>query len=112
MSALVRNEVDLARTEVHTNLDRAGTALGVLVGAVIIALTALNVLVAALVAGLVELGVDNGVAALLVGAVLAVIAYAMTREGLQQLKVSRLAPTRTAENLQRHAKAVKEVYHG
>jgi len=112
VSSLVRNEVDLARAEMNENIKRAGAAVGVLVGALIIALTALNVLTAALVAGLVELGMDNGLAALLVGVSFAVIAFVMAKKALDELKASSLAPTRTAKNVQRDAEAVKEVYDG
>ncbi len=54
MSSLVRKEVDLARAEVSENVSRAGVAIGLLAGALVLALTALNVLAAALVAGLAE----------------------------------------------------------
>ena len=49
VSSLVRSEVDLARAEVSENLNKAGVAIGMIVGAVVVALTALNVLSAALV---------------------------------------------------------------
>lgn len=112
VSSLVRGEVDLARAEVNENIKRAGAAIGVLVGAVVIALTALNILAAALVAGLVELGMDNGVAALLVGVIFTLIAYVMAKKGLDELKASSLAPTRTVHSVQMDAEAVKEVYDG
>ena len=110
VSALVRNEVDLARAEVNENLKGAAVAIGLLVGAVVIALTALNVLVAAIVAGLTEAGLHGGWAALIVGVVLAVIAYAMAHKGTNDLKLKSLAPTRTARNVKRDAEAVKEAY--
>lgn len=56
VSALVRNEVDLARAEIDENLKTAGVAIGLIVGAVAVALAALHVLAAALVAALTELG--------------------------------------------------------
>jgi hypothetical protein len=112
ISALLRNEVDLARAEVDENLKSAAVALGLLVGAIVIALTALNVLVAALVAALTEAGIEAGWAALIVGVVLAVIAFGMAYKGINDLKLSSLAPTRTARNVKRDARAVKEVYDG
>lgn len=111
VSALVRNEVDLARAEIDDNLKSAGVALGLIVGAVVIALTALNVLSAALVAALTEAGIAAGWSALIVGAVMAVIAYAMVQKGINDLKLKSLAPTRTARNVKRDAQAVKEVYN-
>lgn len=67
VSNLVRNEVNLARAEINENLSKAGTAVGLIAGAAIIALVALNVLAAALVAALTEAGLDAGWSALIVG---------------------------------------------
>ncbi len=111
VSALVRNEVDLARAEISENVTRAAVAVGLLAGAAIIALVALNVLAAALVAALTEAGLDAGWAALIVGVVLGVIAFVMMGKGLNDLKLSSLAPTRTVKNVQRDAEAVKEAYN-
>ncbi len=108
ISSLVRNEVDLARAEVSENLNRAAVAVGLLVGAVVVALVALNVLAAALVAGLTEAGIDAGWSALIVGGVLAIVAFALMSKGINDLKMSSLAPTRTAKNVKRDAQAVKE----
>lgn len=110
VSALVRNEVDLARAEISENVSKAAIAIGLLVGAVVVALTALNVLAAALVAGLAELGIESGWAALLVGVAFAVVAFVMASTGVKNLKLSSLAPTRTAKNIKRDAEAVKESY--
>lgn len=110
VSSLVRSEVDLARAEISENINRAGTALGLIAGAAIIALVSLNVLAGALVAGLAEAGLDAGWAALIVGVILAGIAYGMIAKGLNDLKLSSLAPTRTAKNVKRDAKAIKESY--
>lgn len=108
LSNLVRREIDLARAELDENLTRAGIALGMVVGAIVLALTALDVLAAALVAGLAELGIDAGWSALIVGVALALIAWGMARKGMNDLKFSSLAPTRTRDNVQRDAKAIKE----
>lgn len=110
VSSLVRSEVDLARAEVNENLKTAGVAIGLIVGAVVVALTALNVLSAALVAALTEAGIPGGWSALLVGVIFAVIAYVMANKGTNDLKLSSLAPTRTAKNVKRDAQAVKEAY--
>ncbi|WP_308918095.1 phage holin family protein [Jannaschia sp. LMIT008] len=105
---LVRKEMDLARTEISNNINRAGVAIGLLVGALVIALVALNVLAAALVAALTALGLDAGWAAIIVGGGLAVIAFAMVAKGLNDLKLTSLAPTRTMKNVERDAETVKE----
>ncbi|MFT6447397.1 Putative Holin-X, holin superfamily III [Sulfitobacter pontiacus] len=110
VSSLVRSEVDLARAEVNENLKSAGAAIGLIVGAVVVALTALNVLSAALVAALTEAGISAGWSALIVGVAFALIAYVMVNKGTNALKLSSLAPTRTTKNVKRDAQAVKEVY--
>ena len=110
VSSLMRKEVDLARAEVNENLKTAGVAIGLIVGAVVVALTALNVLSAALVAALTEAGIPGGWSALLVGVIFAIIAYVMANKGTNDLKLSSLAPTRTAKNVKRDAQAVKEAY--
>ncbi|WP_299740894.1 phage holin family protein [uncultured Roseobacter sp.] len=109
-SGLVRNEVDLARAEISENATKAGVAIGLIAGAAIIALVALNVLAAALVAALTEVGLDTGWSALIVGAALSIIAFVLINKGVNDLKLSSLAPTRTVKNVQRDAAAVKEAY--
>ena len=110
VSSLMRKEVDLARAEVNENLKHAGVAIGMIVGAVVVALTALNVLSAALVAALTEAGIPAGWSAVIVGLLLAIVAYVMVQKGTNDLKLSSLAPTRTAKNVKRDAATMKEVY--
>lgn len=111
ISSLVRNEVDLARAEVNENLKSAGVAVGLIVGALVVAITALNVLTAALVAGLTEAGIPAGWSAVIVGVILAIVAYAMVKKGTNDLQLSSLAPSRTAKNVKRDAQAMKEAYN-
>jgi hypothetical protein len=110
VSSLMRKEVDLARAEVNENLKHAGVAIGLIVGAVVVALTALNVLSAALVAALTVAGIAAGWSAVIVGVLLAIVAYVMVQKGTSDLKLSSLAPTRTAKNVKRDAATMKEVY--
>nr|WP_052026140.1 phage holin family protein [Oceaniovalibus guishaninsula] len=111
VSSLIRNEIDLARAEVDQNVKRAGRAIGMLVAAGVIGLVALNVLAAALVDAIAAFGLAVGWAALIVGAILGIIAYILMNKGTSDLKLSSLAPTRTAKNVRRDANAVKETYN-
>ncbi|UWR21743.1 phage holin family protein [Sulfitobacter sp. S190] len=111
VSSLVRKEVDLARAEIDENISRAAVAVGLLVGAVVVALVALNVLAAALIAALAEAGIAAGWAAIIVGGALGLIAFGMMAKGTNDLKLNSLAPTRTAKNIKRDAEAVKESYN-
>ncbi|MDN3721914.1 phage holin family protein [Roseibium salinum] len=89
----------------------AGAAVGMIVGGVVIALTALNVLAAATVSALTEAGIAAGWSAMIVGVTLAIIAFVLAQKGMKDLKLSNLAPTRTARNVRRDAATVRESYH-
>ena len=108
LSNLVRKEFDLARAEVQQNVHKAVGGIGLLVGAVVLALVALNVLAAALVAALTELGLAAGWSALIVGGGLALIAVIFATIGAKALSATSLAPTRTVQNVRRDTQAVKE----
>ncbi|AJE49079.1 phage holin family protein [Celeribacter indicus] len=108
ISGLLRKEVDLARAEVNENLRSAAGGLGLIVGAIVFVLVSLNVLAGALVAWIAELGMHPGVAALLVGIAGLVVAFVLHRSGRAKLKLSSIAPSRTAENVQRDVNVIKE----
>lgn len=109
LSSLLRGEIALARAEVEENIRAAGVGIGLVIAAVVIALTALNVLSAALVAGITELGVPAGWAALGVGSAFGVIALGLALKGADALKPSSLAPVRTVRNVRRDAQTLKEI---
>ncbi len=111
VSSLVRKEVDLARAEISENLNKAVAAIGMIVAGAIVILTTLNVLAAALVSALTEAGLDAGLSALIVGVCFAVIALILINKGVNDLKASSLAPTRTAKNVKRDATAIKDAYN-
>ena len=108
VSDLFRMEIQLFRAEINEKTTQAMTAIGLIVGGIVLAVTALNVLVMALVAALAALGIDGGWAALIVGVAAAIIAYALINSGVQSLKASSLAPERTARQLQKDAEVAKE----
>ena len=110
-SNLVRKEVTLAKAELRQNLNRAGTGLGMIVAAAVLGIVTLNVLTVALVAALAETDLGPIWSAVIVGVVLAILAYVLLRKGMADLKPENLMPTRTVENVQRDASAVKEAYH-
>lgn len=112
VTGLVRKEVDLVRAEVSESATRAGVAVGLIVGGVVLVLVALNVLSAALVAGLAELGLEAGWASLIVGAVYFLIAVILVRKGTNDLKAASLAPTRAAHSVRKDVLVLKEKLHG
>ena len=108
VSTLFRKEIELARAEASEKIGQAGFAIGSLAGGAILALAALIVLLQALVIALAELGLAPALAALIVGGVVAIIAFALIYKGMNDLKASSLAPTRTVDSLRREANMVKE----
>ena len=103
---LLRQEVDLAKTEMSEKMSRLGTNLGsVATGGAVLFAGAL-VLLAALTLGLIALfsqfmdrDVAMWLAPLLVGGVLAFIGYGMVKKALQALKQEGIAPQRTTQSL-------------
>ncbi|HEX6862114.1 MAG TPA: phage holin family protein [Thermoanaerobaculia bacterium] len=103
---LLRQEVDLAKTEISEKMSRLGTNLGsVATGGAVLFAGAL-VLLAALTLGLIALfsqfmdrDVAMWLAPLLVGGVLAFIGYGMVKKALQALKQEGIAPQRTTQSL-------------
>lgn len=108
VTELFRKEIQLLRAEMSEKASQAGNAVGMLVGGVVLALTALNVLAAALVAALANAGVDAAWAALIVGVVIAGVAFLLVSRGANNLKASNLTPNRTAHAATRDARLVKE----
>lgn len=109
MSSLVRKEMDLARAEMSESASRAAVAVGLLAGALVIALASLNVLAAALVVAIAEWGLDPAWASLLVGLALALCALVMVLKARNDLKLANIMPSRTARNVKRDAQTLTEV---
>lgn len=100
LSRLIRQEADLARTEVTANLTRVArdaSMLGIGGG---IAHAGMLAIVAAVIALLARLGLDVWVAAGVVGVVLIGIGLVLIDRGRSQLASTSVVPTRTVESLQ------------
>lgn len=108
ITVLLRKEFDLARSEVSQNLNRAAFGAGMLVAAVIIALTALNVLAVAAVVALMTTGLDVIWATLVIGGGGLILAIVLGAIGMSRVKPANLAPTRSIRELNRTADAAKE----
>ena len=108
ITTLFRKEIQLARAETSEKISQVGYAIGSIAGGAILALAALIVLLQALVIGITEAGVPAGWAALIVGVVVAAIAYGLIHKGTSDLKAGNLAPTRTMDSIKRDAHVAKE----
>ena len=108
---LLRQEVDLARTEIDENLKRAFRAIGFLVVALVLVLVALSLLTTSAVSALVLAGIGEIWATLGVGIVTLIIALILAKIGVSRLKLSSLAPSRAARSIKRDAEMMKDAYN-
>jgi hypothetical protein len=114
-STLLRQEVELAKTEISEKASRLGSNVGALaVGGAVAFLGALSLLFA-LIYGLtslldrfMDLGVAIWLAPLLVGLALAGIGYSMIQKARNTLKHEGIAPKRTTQSLQENKAWLKE----
>jgi phosphoglycerol transferase MdoB-like AlkP superfamily enzyme len=107
VTELFRKEMLLLRAELNEKGSQVMTAVGMIAGALVLAITALNVLAAALVEALTEY-MARGWAALIVGILIAAVAYFLASGGLKSLKTANLTPRRTAEAVSKDATMAKE----
>lgn len=109
MTLLVRQEIQLARTEMSDKLSRfTSNLVSVLSGGFVAYLGGLA-LVAALILAIRDLAnISLALSALIVGAVLAIVGYVMLQKGVKELKRVDLAPRRTVETLKDDVQWAKE----
>ncbi|QKK26879.1 phage holin family protein [Rhizobium hidalgonense] len=116
VTGLLRKEIDLAKTEVSEKVSQALNGVEVIIFGLVLAIGAVAVLLSALVAGLAAFLVTQGfteagagaLASLIVGVVIALIAWAMVSRGLAALRGSNMKLDRTATSLRRDVDVVKE----
>ena len=109
LSLLVRQESQLAKTEIQEKISRASRDLVALAAGGIVALIGGFALAAAIILLLVDpVGLEPWVAALLVGVLLAGGGYVMLQKGLRDLKTVDPAPRRTVESVKEDIQAIKE----
>jgi hypothetical protein len=118
ITSLFRKEVQLAKAEASEKVSQvAGAGVQIAIGA-ILALGALGVLLSAAVAALGSFFVSQGMtppsanalSALIIGIIVAAIAWLFISRGMSALKTDNLALRRTTNSLQRDAAAVKEKF--
>ena len=104
-SALVRNEVQLAKAELRettSNLKEAASAIAI---GVAVLLAGVLALIAAVILALAQI-VEPWVAALIVGALLAIIGLMMVQTARKKLDLGRLSFERTQSSLKSDARVV------
>jgi hypothetical protein len=109
MTLLVRQEIQLARSEISEKLARLTTNLISVAAGGFVAYVGGLALVAALILALHDLAnISLAVSSLIVGAVLAIAGYLMLKRGMSELKRVDIAPRRTVENIKEDVQAIKE----
>ena len=113
-TTLLRQEVDLAKTEMSEKVSRVGTNLGaVAVGGAVLFAGALALLFAAvnglteILAHVVSLSAAAWLSPLLLGIVLGAIGYSMVKKALGTLKQESVTPKRTTQSLQENKEWLK-----
>ena len=107
---LFQSEIRLFKTEISEKTDQITKALLAIFGGLFIALAALVILLQALVVALSD-NMDPALAALLVGAVAAIIGLVLVLGGARGLKPENLEHRRTTSELRRDQNLVKEHMH-
>lgn len=119
VTLLFRKEVQLAKAEAGEKASQVLSGMEMLLAGGVLALGALGVFLAAAVAILAALFVNMGMgdlvasslSALIVGGIVAIIAWALVSRGLKHLRAQELALDRTAHSLARDADTIKEKAH-
>lgn len=106
-TTLVRQEVDLAKTELTQKAVEVGKDVGFLAAGALVAYAGFLTLVAMIVIGLAQLGVTWWISALIVGVVVLAVGGVLAMMGINNLKRQSLAPTQTIETLQEDAQWAK-----
>src|SRR3954452_3123416 len=105
---LARKEFTLFRTEMSDNVRTIAMGLVMVIAAAVFAILALIWLTQALVDWLATVVGSHALAALIVGGVLAVVAIGLGLYGRSAMSKTSLAPTRTAQSLQRDKEVLTE----
>ena len=109
MTLLVRQEVQLARTEMTEKISKLTTNLISVGAGGFVAYLGGLALMAALILAIRDLAnISLAWSALIVGGILAIIGYVMLQRGLKELKQVELAPRRSVENIKDDVQSIKD----
>lgn len=114
-STLLKQEVDLAKTEMSEKASRVGTNLGeVAVGGAVALLGAIALVLAAIYGlgailnNFLSPETASWLAPLIVGGILAAVGYSMIKKALETLKRESLTPQKTTQSLQENKEWLKQ----
>jgi hypothetical protein len=107
ISALLRNEIRLAKAEAADKVRRMALGLAFAVAAVFVLLLALVFLLEAAVGGFMLLGLNFALASLAVAVIGLIVAGLLGWLALGRLKVGKLSETKTAQQIRQDAASVR-----
>ena len=116
ITGLFRKEINLAKTEASEKMSQAVTGIEAFAAGLVFAIAAVGVLLAALVSGLAAFLVAQGMteasaealSAVVVGVIVALLAWGMIHRGLSTLRGENLKFDRTSSSIRRDAQIIKE----
>jgi hypothetical protein len=108
MGVLVRQEVQLATTEMTHKASRAAQEVGMIVVGGLVAYAGLLASLASVIVGLAAAGLGWWQAALLVGVIVAVIGGLLVQRGIAALKHADLAPRQTMQTIKEDTQWAKD----
>ena len=111
MSTLVRQEVNLARTEMTQKAKAAARDVALMAIGGVVALGAYLALLAFCIVGLIQIGVPYWLSALIVAIVFGAVAYLLFQMGMSGLKHTNMAPQQTIETLKEDVSWAREQAH-
>ena len=106
-TTLIRQEVNLAKTEMSQKASRVGKDVGFMAAGGAVAYAGLLAIISGVIA-LLALVIPLWLSALLVGLVVAAIGYFLVKRGLDALKQEDLAPRETIETLKEDKEWAKD----
>lgn len=109
LGVLVRQEAELAKTEMSSKVSRFSTNAVALAAGGVVAFVGALALISALILGLAEVGIAPWLSALIVGALLAFAGFMMIQKGRARLREVNLKPKRTIESLKDDVQWAKEL---
>jgi len=120
VSMLFRKEIELAKAETGEKVGKAMQGVSAIAIGGILGIGAIGVLLTAAVAGvaalLVAMGMGatgaNALGALIVGIIVAVVAWTFVKQGIDRLKTENLWLDKTASSVSRDAAFIKEKVNG
>jgi len=111
ITALIRNEIRLAKAEAAEKVRSMAIGLALIVAGLFVLILSLVFLLEAAVGGLLLMGLNLALSSLIVGAVVLLLGGAALWLGISRLKIGRISDSRTAQQIKRDAATVRSQVH-